>query len=127
MAILELPEFCSVSTKSPPAEEHLAVEIISDFYLKVNAGLDARGREHRANDGRRTARGSCRCLVRRPDERMPPTEFVRFPQIDESWTEALIDGALGFGGVNAADTRRDNAFRLRQRDRRQARLRISFT
>jgi len=46
-----------------------------------------------------------------PDQRMLPTEAIRFFQVDAAWMEALIDGALSIGRVTAADASHDAAFR----------------
>ena len=46
-----------------------------------------------------------------PDERMLPTESIRFFQIDPSWMEALVDGALSLGRVTETDQSHDAAFR----------------
>jgi hypothetical protein len=45
-----------------------------------------------------------------PDERMLPTESIRFFQIDTSWLEAIHDGALSIGRVTDADLSHDKAF-----------------
>lgn len=44
-----------------------------------------------------------------PDERMLPTESIRFFQIDHSWLTALLDGALSLGRVTEADVSHDAA------------------
>lgn len=46
-----------------------------------------------------------------PHQRMLPAESIRFFQIDQSWMEALIDGALSLGRVTEADQSHDTAFR----------------
>jgi hypothetical protein len=46
-----------------------------------------------------------------PDERMLPTDSIRFFQIDPSWMEALVDGALSLGRVTETDQSHDAAFR----------------
>jgi hypothetical protein len=46
-----------------------------------------------------------------PDERMLPTESIRFFQIDSSWMASLVDGALSLGRVTETDQSHDAAFR----------------
>jgi hypothetical protein len=47
-----------------------------------------------------------------PDERMLPTESIRFFYIDQNWTDALIDGALSVG----IQSSRDSLFQQFMRD-----------
>jgi hypothetical protein len=43
-----------------------------------------------------------------PDEKMLPTESIRFFQVDESWVECLLDGAFSIGRVLSKDHERDS-------------------
>jgi hypothetical protein len=45
-----------------------------------------------------------------PNERMLPTESIRFFQVDGSWLEAFRDGALSLGRDSETDARHDAAF-----------------
>jgi hypothetical protein len=46
-----------------------------------------------------------------PDERMLPTEGLRFFRVDPAWVDCLLDGALAIGRVTEADWQRDRALR----------------
>lgn len=43
-----------------------------------------------------------------PDERMLPTESIRFFQVDNSWVECLLDGAFSIGRVLSKEHNRDS-------------------
>ncbi len=45
-----------------------------------------------------------------PDQRLLPAESIRFFQIDQSWLESLLDGALSLGRITEADASHDTAF-----------------
>lgn len=44
-----------------------------------------------------------------PDERMLPTESIRFFQIDPQWVEAFTDGAFSLGRISEAELQADTA------------------
>jgi hypothetical protein len=45
-----------------------------------------------------------------PDERMLPSESIRFFLVDRAWMTALIDGAFSLGRTTASDQAHDEAF-----------------
>ncbi|UAY54337.1 hypothetical protein [Arachidicoccus terrestris] len=52
-----------------------------------------------------------------PDQRMLPTESIRFFSLDQNWVDALIDGAFSIGRVVTGDHVRDKKYldRLRKK------------
>jgi hypothetical protein len=52
-----------------------------------------------------------------PDERMLPTESMRFFQVDPIWMECLVDGAFSIGRVSPSDHERDQSHKPNKQNR----------
>jgi len=61
-----------------------------------------------------------------PDERLLPTEALRFFWLDSVWVDCLLDGALSVGRVTEADQTRDRALRSRLATRSGGRVVTGF-
>jgi len=54
-----------------------------------------------------------------PDERMLPTESIRFFQVDSSWVECLLDGAFSIGRVLSTDHEREGNLNVHPREEKK--------